>query len=193
MKRVFIIHGWEGSPESDWLPWLKSKLEKKGFKVFVPAMPNPNTPEIKSWLTTLKKAVGTPDKETYFVGHSVGCQTILRYLGKLPAKTKVGGAVFVAGWFSLTHAAMPDEESKEIAKPWLEIPIDFAKVSEKTKNMTAIFSDNDPYVPFEENKKLFGKFCSKIIVEKGKGHMNEESKTYELPSALNAVLELAKV
>ena len=29
MKRVFIIHGWEGHPENAWFPWLKKELEQK--------------------------------------------------------------------------------------------------------------------------------------------------------------------
>ncbi|MBU4141279.1 hypothetical protein KKE99_00155, partial [Patescibacteria group bacterium] len=29
-KRIFIIHGWEGAPESNWFPWLKKQLEKQG-------------------------------------------------------------------------------------------------------------------------------------------------------------------
>lgn len=23
MKRAFVIHGWEGTPEGSWWPWLK--------------------------------------------------------------------------------------------------------------------------------------------------------------------------
>ncbi len=192
MKRVFIIHGWEGTPQDGWYPWLKKELEKKGFQAFVPAMPNSDAPEIKSWLATLKKAVGTPDGNTYFVGHSIGCQTILRYLEGLPKTAKVGGVVFVAGWFTLTPEATPDEDSKAVAKPWFETPIDIRKVLQKTKNMIAIFSDNDPYVPFEENKKEYRKFCRKVIVET-KGHFTEdEDNVFELPSALKAVLEMAK-
>jgi predicted alpha/beta hydrolase family esterase len=189
MKRVFIIHGWEGTTKEGWYPWLKSKLEKRGFDAFALSMPE-SVERIAPWVNILQEAVGTPDKDTYFVGHSIGCQAILRYLEKLPAKTRVGGAVFVAGWFTLKGISAEDEQQ---AKTWLETPINLGNIKSKTKNMTAIFSDNDPYVPFEENKKLFEKFCNKIIVEKGKGHMNEESKTYELPSALSAVLELAKV
>jgi predicted alpha/beta hydrolase family esterase len=98
----------------------------------------------------------------------------------------------VAGWFTLTSEATPDEDSKAVAKPWFETPIDIRKVLQKTKNMIAIFSDNDPYVPFEENKKEYRKFCRKVIVET-KGHFTEdEDNVFELPSALKAVLELAK-
>ena len=31
MKRVYIIHGWEGYPEEGWFPWLKKELEDRGF------------------------------------------------------------------------------------------------------------------------------------------------------------------
>ena len=30
MKKVFIIHGWEGYPEEGWFPWLKKELESRG-------------------------------------------------------------------------------------------------------------------------------------------------------------------
>ena len=32
MKRVFIIHGWDGYPEEGWFPWLKEELEKEDLK-----------------------------------------------------------------------------------------------------------------------------------------------------------------
>ncbi|MCX6775045.1 MAG: alpha/beta hydrolase, partial [DPANN group archaeon] len=104
-------------------------------------------------------------------------------------KTKTGGAVFVAGWFTLTGLSAEEQQQ---AKLWLETPINLKKVKTRIGKMIAIFSDNDPYVPFAENRKLFEKFCDRVIVEKGKGHMNTESNTTELPSALKAVLELAK-
>ena len=92
-KRVFIIHGWEGNANSkDWIPWLSRKLKSRGFKVNAPNMPNTNEPKIRSWVRYLEKRVGKPDSETYFVGHSLGCQAILRYLETLPDGVKVGGA-----------------------------------------------------------------------------------------------------
>lgn len=39
-KRVFIIHGWEGDPQSDWFPWLKGEVERQGFSAAVPAFPD---------------------------------------------------------------------------------------------------------------------------------------------------------
>jgi len=191
VKRVFIIHGWEGTPKDGWYPWLKKELDKKGFDAYLPQMPNTNAPEISVWVNYIKKIVGKPDKNTYFVGHSIGCQAILRYFESLPKSAKVGGAVLIAGWFKLTPISTPDKESKAILKPWLETPINIDKVLQRTKNLIAIFSDDDPYVPLKENKREYEKFCRKIIVEKGKKHMTEDDNIKELPSALQAVMEIA--
>lgn len=98
MKRAFLIHGWEGDPEEEWRPWLKKELEKKGFEVYVPAMPDTATPTMEKWVPFLAEIVGKPDENCYFVGHSLGCITILRYLETLNEGEKVGGVVLVAGF-----------------------------------------------------------------------------------------------
>ena len=188
-KRVFIVHRWYGSPDADWYPWLKKELENEGFKVSVPLMPNPDAPEIQSWVETLRKAVGRPDTDTYLIGHSVGCQTILRYLESWPTNAKIGGAVFIAGWLTLTSQAMPSKTEETIARPWIETPIDAKRVQQHAAKSTAIFSDNDPYVPLDENAKAFKHFGAKVIIEHNQGHYDEN--TLELPSALHALLEIA--
>lgn len=188
-KRAFIVHGWAGYPEEGWFPWLKGKLEKRGFEVKVPKMPSPDEPKINEWVSHLSKVVGQSDKDTYFVGHSIGCQTIMRYLEQLPEESKVGGVVFVAGWVNRLDGDLSQEE-KDIAKPWLETPIDLLKVAKKSPKFVAIFSDNDDWVRLAgENEKIFrDQFNAKIIVEHGKGHFSGSDNVSKLPSALDAVL-----
>ena len=98
-KRVFIIHGWEGFPEEGWFPWLKKELELRGFEVFVPQMPDADYPRIEKWVAVVSQIVGVVDESVYFIGHSMGCQAIARYLETLPERIKIGGAIFVAGFF----------------------------------------------------------------------------------------------
>ena len=185
-NRAFIIHGWDGYPDEGWFPWLKTKLEKNDFQVHVPAMPESAKPKIEARVSHLSKIVGEVDENTYFVGHSIGCQTILRYLESLPADKKVGGATFVAGWFTLMNLKIGKE--KEIAKPWLETPIDFDKVKQHTKKFFAVFSDDDEVVP-QENKKLFEKrLGAKTAIEHGKGHFNGSDEVKELPAVLGAII-----
>ena len=151
-KRVFIVHGWGGNPTEHWLPWLKSGLEYKGFEVFTPQMPNTNIPIIKEWVDYLSSLVSELDEQTYFVGHSVGCQTILRYL-ETQAGKKAGGCVFVAAWFKLE--GLESEEEERIAEPWMRNDIDYEKILSKTRNITVINSTNDEFGAVEENKRLF--------------------------------------
>lgn len=187
-KRVFLIHGWEGYPENCWFPWLKKELEKNSFEVTVPAMPHPKNPTIEDWVSHLASVVGEPDENTYLVGHSIGCQTILRYVEQL--QKPVGGVVCVAGFFRLLYLAT--EEEKILAKPWLETPLDYNKIKSNANKIIAIFSDDDPDVDLGD-KELFEKHLgAKTIVEHQKGHFSDDVGVKELPSALGAVLEIAE-
>lgn len=195
-KRVFIIHGWEGYSEEGWFPWLKKELEQRGFEVFVPQMPDADNPRIEKWVPFLANLVGEPDENTYFVGHSIGCQAILRYLETLENK-KICGAVFVAGWFDLaefTYLEFPEyeQDSREIAKPWIETLINFERVKKSAKKFVAIFSDNDPYVDLN-NKKVFEKeLGAEIIIENNKKHFRETDGVKELPIVLESILRMSK-
>ena len=169
-KRVFIIHGWDGYPDEGWFPWLKKELEQNGFQVHIPAMPESAEPKIEAWVSHLYKIVGDVDENTYFVGHSIGCQTIIRYLESLPVDKKVEGATFVAGWFTLMN--LKTDEEKEIAK------------------FFAVFSDDDEVVP-QDNKNLFEeRLGAKTAIEHGKGHFSGSDGVKELPSILEAILSL---
>src|SRR3989338_3198510 len=113
-KRVFIIHGWGGSPNEGWFPWLKRELGARGFLVYALNMPHTDTPTIGEWVDYLTEAVGEADENTYLVGHSIGCQTILRMAEGLEEDERLGGAVFVACWFTLL--GLQTEEEQEIAR-----------------------------------------------------------------------------
>ncbi len=192
MKRVFIIHGWDGYPEEGCFPWLKKELENKGFEVYNPAMPKPLSPRIDTWVSFLEKQVGTPDEETFLFGHSIGAQTVLRYLESLKNGQRVGGVVLLAGWTHLSNEAYEDESDAEIAKAWLETPIDWQKVRSRAKKFTAIFSDDDPLVPMSDSKIFKEGLGAAIIVEHQKGHFSGSDGITELPSARDTILEMAK-
>lgn len=178
-KRVFIIHGWAGYPKECWFLWLKEELEKQGVKAEVPSMPDAEAPKIDRWVPFLEKLVGTPDKETYFVGHSIGVQTIFRYLEK--NDIVVGGVLAVAGFYTLTDDAFEGEEDKQTAKPWLETSIDNKKVRKNANKITAIFSDSDPFVPLENENYFKERLGAQTIIVKNKGHMGGSDNLKEYP------------
>lgn len=189
MKRIIIVHRWDGSPKKDWLPWIKKELQIKRFVVIIPKMPHPEKPDIRRWVNKLKAVVDKSDKNTYFVGHSIGCQTILRYLEKVPVNQKIGGAVFVAGWLKLKNLESPEEKS--VASPWLRKPINLKRVRRVISAAVAIFSDNDPHVPLN-NKNIFKKLGAKIFMEHRKGHFTGDEGVKKLPAVLRAITTITK-
>ena len=191
-NKAIIIHGWAGYPEEGWFPWLRQELENSGWLVQVPTMPNSEEPKIDTWVSKLAEIVGNPDEQTYLIGHSMGCQAILRYLSELSGK-KVGGIVLVAGFLKLRP--LETEEEEDILRPWIETPIDFSKVREAANNIALVFSDNDPWVPMEENIKLFKQNLgqeTKIVKEHKRGHLSGNDGVVELPAVLEVITEYLK-
>jgi len=173
-KKIYMIHGWGGSVREGWFPWIKKELEERGVEVHAFSMPHTDYPVIKEWVGFLEKNIKDINEETYFIGHSIGAQTILRFLEKLPVNLKIGGCIFIAGWFNLKEETYEDENDKEIAKPWIETPIDFEKIKKHTKNFVVLFSDNDPCVSLSDSDLFRNKLGAKIIIEGQRGHFTEK-------------------
>ena len=190
VKNVYIIHGWDGSPSEPMHQWMQSELTKMSFSVKVPEMPDPAVPKIEPWVNKLKEVVDI-NEETILIGHSIGCQAVLRFLEVLPDHLKIKGIVLIAPWMQLDMKTMEEEGQKgiEIAKPWMETKINFEKIKTHVSKVVAIFSDNDPYVPLI-NKDLFKReLNAEIIIENNKGHFTIGDDVRELPPVLKAVLK----
>jgi uncharacterized protein len=192
MKRVVIVHGWDGTPEEGWFPWLKRELEVSGFKVVVPQLPDARWPRIEKWIPALSAEVGAVDEETYFVGHSMGCQAIVRYLETLSQEQKAGGAVFVAGFFKRLTGLGDDPEVQRMDEHWLTTPLDLEIAKIHLPQSIAIFSDDDSWVPLDNQDDFKNKLGSKIIVEHAMKHFSGGTGCVELPIVLESVLKLAQ-
>ena len=180
MKRAFIIHGYTGHPTKNWFPWLKGELEQHGYQVEVPAMPHADAPQLDEWLPYLGKCIGQPDRDTYLIGHSLGCITILRYLESLPEGEQIAGTVLVAGFSRKIHFHELDN--------FFEQPLDYSKCAAATQAITCINSTNDPHVPLEEGEVLRDKLGAKLIVIENGGHLNEKFGYTQLQIVLDEVL-----
>ena len=120
----------------------------------------------------------------------MGCQTIARYLDKLPEGVEVGGAVFVAGFFKRLTNLEDDKVVHSVVNEWLKTPLNFDKIKTHLNKSIAIFSDNDPYVPLDNQDDFSNILKSKIIIENSKGHFSGSDGTKELSSAMESVLEI---
>lgn len=181
MKRIIIVHQWSGSPESDWYPWLKKKLENNGYKVLVPVMPDPDHPKIEPWVKALREAVGRPDEQTLLIGHSIGGQTIVRYLSALSGHEKFAGVLLVTPWVTLLPAALPDDDYRSTGAPWLNVPINWESARRRAVKFKAVFSDDDPYVPMADSETFKEKLGAEITILHSKGHLTAEEEHTEVP------------
>ncbi|HLD80213.1 MAG TPA: alpha/beta hydrolase [Candidatus Nanoarchaeia archaeon] len=183
MKRAIIVHGWDGVPNDSWKPWLKKELERSGFQILAPQMPGGLHPKLNEWIKTISQTVGVPDKDTYFIGHSLGCISIVRYLTTLPKNNVVGGCVLIAGFSGNIRIPEISEFYSQTA--------DVEKARDHCNNFVIIHSDNDEDVPMKKAIEFKDQLKAKFILEHNKGHLSESDNVKELPSALNAIKEMS--
>jgi predicted alpha/beta hydrolase family esterase len=177
MKKVYLVHCWSGTSDDGWYQWLKKQLENSNVEVIIENMPNTDEPKIKEWVSNINSIVDTLNEDVFFIGHSIGCQAILRYL-ETKEITKIGGILFVAPWLDLLPDKM-DEESIKVAQEWISVPINFDKIKKFTKNIRAIFSSDDYFVSLENELQFRNKLNAKTIIIENKGHISQDDNIYE--------------
>ena len=67
MKRVFLTHGWQSSPEKGILPWLKTELTNREFEVFALSMPEPEYPKIETWVPFYKHKLAIQMRTQFYL------------------------------------------------------------------------------------------------------------------------------
>ncbi|AET61989.1 hydrolase yden [Paenibacillus terrae HPL-003] len=146
-KQVYIIHGYTASPSDHWFPWLQDKLQEDGVSVEILEMPNSQSPKLNEWIEHLLLNIKVLHKDTYFIGHSLGCVSILRYLQQVITPEPLGGVVFVSG-FTDPVPSLPSLDE------FTNSHFDYQHIMDSLKARTAIASKDDTIVPFALSKKL---------------------------------------
>lgn len=184
MKHAVIIHGWQGKPESNWKPWLGRELEQQGFTVDIPAMPNPDRPQRQDWITAIARTVGQPTADTYLIGHSLGCISILRYIETLPGDKLVGGVILVAG-FGRKFAGYNGQHDS-----FFEHDLDWQAIRKHCSHFVVIGSSDDPHIKPEELEYLQRMLDAKMILARSMGHFGSADGVFELPVARDELFAL---
>ena len=176
-SRLIVVPRWAGGPASDWYPWLSHRLRRvqpRPFEhVVLASMPDPGEPTIAKWVASVKTLLGHDPKaiaQTVLVGHSVGCQAVLRALAELDDGITVGGVLCVAGWF-WTDAPWAS------LLPWIEAPfaLDRARAAAGRQVITLI-SDNDPHTgDWQANRRAWeDRLGASVLIVPGARHFNGE-------------------
>lgn len=173
-----MIHGYGGYPDEGWRPWLRRELEKKGMKVSIPGMPHTNHPRVGPWTEMIRQTVGKPRHDDIFIGHSLGCIAIIRYLETLAEGESVGHCIFIAGFY--------EELSDEYAelRTFVDREINWNAVKARCPIFNVIHSDDDDAVPVKFAQDLADKLNVKLELHHGYGHFSGGDGITELPLIL---------
>jgi len=181
MKNALVLHGTEDSPNSNWFEWLEVELTKRGYKVWLPKLPESETPNMREYVSFLMNNDFNYNSETIIIGHSSGAVAIFGLLSKI--KTKINSAYLVS--------AFKDNLDWDALDGLFEEPFNFAEIQDKAEKIILIHSDTDPYGPLEDAKYLSEQVNGKLVVLKGQGHFNTGSnpKYTKFPELLELITQ----
>lgn len=163
MKNAVILHGTNDKPEGSWFTWIKDELEAKGYKVWLPQLPDCDKPNVDKYNKYLMNGYDF-NLETVLIGHSSGAVEILSLLDNLPKGVKINKAILVAGFINnLKWDALDELFTHEF---------DWENIKSKCNNFVFIHSDNDPYVPLDHGKFLQEKLGGELIIKEGQKHFS---------------------
>lgn len=183
MKNAIIFHGTGCTPNSYWFPSIRKFLEKTGYDVWVPSLPDAENPELSKWLPIALAA--NYNEETVIVGHSAGGPLVLSILENI--KATIDKAILVAGF------ARPLRGDNYKPQDILQKSYNWAKIKKAAKDIIYINSENDPWtIDDEEGLYMWRKTGGTLILREGEGHMGSDrfKQAYTRFPLLEKLLEL---
>lgn len=187
MKNALILHGAGNNSSGNWFPWLKKQLKKKGFKVWVPDLPDSNHPIQRDWLETIfSNSNWEFNESSVLIGHSSGATLILRILEKLPENMQIKKAVLVAGPLDKGSIKKFWQYKEDLTKS----PFNWKKIKSSVTELVLFYSENDPYdCGIRHGEEICRQTGGRLIFKKGQGHFNlEASKKYnQFPELLRFI------
>jgi predicted alpha/beta hydrolase family esterase len=148
-----------------------------------PLRPDPDRPEIEACLEEL---AGLRPERTLLVGHSVGCQVLVRALARLrePEAARAPALLCVAGWWTV-------DRPWDTLRPWIEVPFDHGRTAARCAHIEVLLSDDDPFTHDVEatRRRFVEALGAEVRVAPGRRHFNAP----EEPAVLAAVLRILGV
>ena len=174
-QKALLIHGFEGNGSNNWFPYLKQELEKNGYEVFAPDMPNSEHPVLADWLKALEPYMQKMGANDVVIGHSLGSKAALHLIEQ--ANKKIGHVYLIASaigernerdWQWLKEQ-WPNSDVESLKKIW-ETDFSWEKVSNLVEDKNIILSDDDPWISRKTHENIPAGWMFKVW--HGFGHFN---------------------
>jgi uncharacterized protein len=160
MKNAIILHGTGDSPDDFWFPYLKENLEKRGYEVWLPALPNSEFPNRKDWIPFIMEN-GKFTSGTVMIGHSAGAQIILSLLENIDQPIKQ--AILVSGYAKALR--------KDVDSPKNVDDYNWEAIKGKANEFIFINSDNDPWTCDDKQGRIMFDNLGGNQIIRHEGHM----------------------
>lgn len=182
-ENYFLIHGSFGSPFVNWLPWLRKELEGRNREVYTPDFPTGvGFQNYENWSNLLKAYLeaGLITENTTIFAHSIAPVFISKFLveNKVPVKK----LVFVCGFNN--YLGIDKDYDSVNRGMYLK---NLNDVKDYCKEIICLYSNDDPYVPYEVEKDFADAIATGQEVIEGGGYLNSESGYREFPKLLEYI------
>lgn len=173
--KVFIIHGYQSSPEQHWFPWLATKIEQMGSQCEIVHLQGSDQPDFATWRQNLEAQVHPLNEQTIIVAHSLGCISVLDYLSEA-LNGRLIKAIFMVAGFNEKLTALP-----ELNQFVQQAKLNDALLRFRIQQRYSLFSCNDPFVPAPLSIR-FGQLLNAQMIEvKKAGHFIQSDGLSEFP------------
>lgn len=174
--KVILIHGnGKSTPNDNWLPYVKSELEKLGIKVIAKQFPDAELAREIFWIPFLKNELRA-DENTILIGHSSGAVATLRFA----EKNKLLGSVIVGAMY--TDLGIENEKiSGYFDREW-----DWKAIKNNQKWIIQFASTDDPWIPIKEPRFIHKKLDTEYYEFNMQGHFGGDYYKPDFPELIDA-------
>jgi leucyl-tRNA synthetase len=148
-----LLHGYKGSPDTNFFPWLKKELESRGYGVSVPKLPDTNNPKIMEQVEYVLENCKF-NENTVLLGHSLGSVVALKVLESL--KKPIKKLVLAAGLVD------PNSKDKTYINSF-DWKFDFNKIKNNVKEILILKDINDKEIRKDSADKIKNAIGGEIV------------------------------
>jgi len=175
---IYVVHGYTANSQANWYPDLKNHLESENITVHVFDMPNSHAPVEKEWLDFLEANITNFNDKSIFIGHSLGCVAILRFLED-KSTDNIESLFLVSGF-------VEDSPILELSE-FVKSKIDYSKFIKTIKNRVVISAKDDDIVPYRYSEILAERLNARFkLLEFGKHFIGRDGFT-TFPYLINLI------
>jgi len=175
MKELYLIDGYGGSPKVNWLDWVGNQIGND-FQVKKVFVARPSESIVDKFDRALVEQINEVE-DAYFVCHSLGCVSLLRYL--INSKRRPKGIIFVSPFDQ--HISEYDMFDDFFVHDSLEF------VSMASHNSIVISGQDDPIIPWQFSQQIAKKLTIPFLLLPTGGHFRATEGVITLPEVISYI------